>query len=106
MIAVPGTVVSTTSWGLKMPLQPMDRLIQNIRPLTEREPGVVPRRARFIVESRNRDRRHAGLFRDMAAERHIVAVEPQRREVGGDEICPTGRQNRQPHLRQAGGKLV
>ena len=61
----------------EVPLQPGNRLIQYLRPLAKREACVVPRRTRLIVKRGNRDRRHAGMFRDVAAKRDIVTVEPE-----------------------------
>ena len=46
------------------------------------------------------------MFGDVAAERHIVAVETQRREIRGDEIRSVRRQHVEPDLGEAGGHLI
>ena len=92
--------------GREVRLEAVDRLLQNFRPFTEREASVMPRCVGLVIERGDRNRRYAGVFGDVPAERHIVAVEPQRCEVGGDEAGPMRRQHVEANCRETGRQLI
>src|ERR1700733_15683661 len=78
----------------KMPPEPRHRLVQHVVALAECKAGIMPWRIRRVVERGDRYGGDAGSFRDVTTERHVVAVETQRGEVGGNEVAAVRRQDR------------
>src|SRR5262245_9349901 len=95
------TTKSAYRAGAEMLPQTGYRLIEHFVPLAEGEARVMAWRVRRVVERRDRNRGHLGALGDVAAECNIVAVEPKRPKIGGDEVAPPGRQYRQPQARQS-----
>src|SRR5262245_575657 len=92
--------------GAEMAFQPLNRLLQHLGALAEGEPRIMRGRPGLVIEGGHGDRGDARVLGDMTAERDIVAVEPKRRKVRGDEIGPMGRQNIKPDFSETGRQLV
>src|SRR4051794_33835703 len=88
-----------------MVLKAPQRLVQDRGPLAEGEADVVGRGLR-LIEGGDRDRGHAGLLRDVAAEFGVVPGEAQQREIRDDEVAASARQHLEAKPGQACRKAV
>src|SRR4051812_46133955 len=101
-----GATGPASSWAAQMTLQPADRVLEHLWALAEGEARIVAGGVGIVVERRNRDRGDAGLFGDVPAERDVVAVEPKRGKISGDEIRRLRRQYGQSDSGQTFGELI
>src|SRR6266545_5238680 len=70
-------------------LEPLDRVLEALLPLAEREPDVRPAVLGVVVEEGRGDRRDADLVDQVPAEAHVV-LETEHAEVGADKISAGG----------------
>ena len=72
-----------------MPPQPGNGFIEHHFALAEGKTRVMTG-CIGLVEGRDRDGGHPGLLCDVPAEGNIIAIEAERREIGGDKIASPG----------------